>query len=444
MESFRSAMLARVKGRFGALWVAAGAFVLFSLFAGDRVWKQSIEPHYVLLADALLKGQWKLSTPPEHPVLGHQMRNDWAYIHVVHCKDGRQLRGRFRGRRGGKRLFLDLQQKPHLLSHRDILRYHKEHYVSFPPLPALLMMLPMKSLEWTGFSRLRYNDSLFTLFFAALAVMMMFLLLEEFRRVGSSTRSLEENFWLTTLFGFGTVFFTIAVQGTVWFTALTVGAFCSITSLYFGVRARRPFLAGLFLGMAFLCRPPLLLVGLFFVWQLYDDAKRTDESVFSSKALRALLWFGVPVLSCMLGIFYVNVLRFGMPLQFGHLYLPGVYRRSLRYGLFGLHWFPRNFFAFFLALPELSWRAPFVRFNMHGFSIFLTTPMFLWMFFSRDKQRRDFWWLLGCAVVVCLPALFYQNTGWKTFGTRFSLDYTPLLILMLAVSSMKIDKWFVR
>jgi hypothetical protein len=35
--------------------------------------------------------------------------------------------------------------------------------------------------------------------------------------------------------------------------------------------------------------------------------------------------------------------------------------------------------------------------------------------------------------VCALPGLLYQNTGYMQFGFRFSLDYTPYLLLLFAV-----------
>jgi hypothetical protein len=38
-------------------------------------------------------------------------------------------------------------------------------------------------------------------------------------------------------------------------------------------------------------------------------------------------------------------------------------------------------------------------------------------------------------VAACaLPGLLYQNTGYIQFGFRFSLDYTPYLLVLLALS----------
>ena len=41
------------------------------------------------------------------------------------------------------------------------------------------------------------------------------------------------------------------------------------------------------------------------------------------------------------------------------------------------------------------------------------------------------------ALAVALPTLFYQNTGWVQFGPRFSLDYLPLLFVLVALSGRR-------
>jgi hypothetical protein len=50
-------------------------------------------------------------------------------------------------------------------------------------------------------------------------------------------------------------------------------------------------------------------------------------------------------------------------------------------------------------------------------------------------------WLTVAAVAV--PAFFYQNSGWVQFGYRFSLDYLPFLILLLAVGGRRVG-WGAR
>jgi hypothetical protein len=48
---------------------------------------------------------------------------------------------------------------------------------------------------------------------------------------------------------------------------------------------------------------------------------------------------------------------------------------------------------------------------------------------------------LWLTVAACaLPGFFYQNTGYAQFGFRFSLDYTPYLLLLLAVGGWNLKK----
>jgi hypothetical protein len=45
-------------------------------------------------------------------------------------------------------------------------------------------------------------------------------------------------------------------------------------------------------------------------------------------------------------------------------------------------------------------------------------------------------WLTVAATA--LPGLLYQNTGYAQFGFRFSLDYTPYLVVLVAVSGWRL------
>lgn len=212
-------------GKRGPWLIFVVSFLIFAIFSGNRFFRQSDQPHYVFLADALLSGRWHLEDTPAHPVSGRVLDNDWAYMYVVQMKNGEVLRGRFRGMYQGKHRFVDLRKQQKLLAKGQIKGWKRQYYVSFPPLPAFLMAAPMWLLGKLGLDRMRYNDTAFTLFFAALTVALFFLLLQRLREWGYSERNTYENALLTALFGFGTVFFFVAVQGTVWYTALTLGLF---------------------------------------------------------------------------------------------------------------------------------------------------------------------------------------------------------------------------
>ena len=47
-------------------------------------------------------------------------------------------------------------------------------------------------------------------------------------------------------------------------------------------------------------------------------------------------------------------------------------------------------------------------------------------------------WL--ATALVAVPGFFYQNGGWYQFGFRFSLEYTPYLVLLLSLGRRPLTK----
>jgi hypothetical protein len=95
----------------------------------------------------------------------------------------------------------------------------------------------------------------------------------------------------------------------------------------------------------------------------------------------------------------------------------------------------------FSSLPWLgNPHVPF-RINMHGLALWVTTPLFVWLLWPREKQAPHLGlWLTVAAVAV--PTLFYQNTGWQQFGYRFSNDYAPFLFVLLAIGGRRFGNLF--
>jgi hypothetical protein len=376
------------------------------------------------------------------------LNNDWAQVDEIRVtringkavRHIKTLRGKWWYSRAAKKRYFVSGGKLLQINYKDIRSRRKVHFVSFPPMPAVMMAGPMWVLSKMGYNRLRYNDVFFSLMFAAFAVMLLFLVLQQLSFAGYSQRTLFENLQLTTLFAFGTVFFYTSVQGTVWFTALVVGAFFSLAFLWLTIDGRWPILAGLCVGAAFLTRPILVLLSIFFLlWTIRKDEQWT--SPFDAENFKKLLTFALPVAGVLAGTFYFNYQRFGAPMEFGHTYLPAVFHRAMDHGLFHPHWAIRNAYAFFLAPPEILSKAPYIRFNGHGLSMFITTPALLLFFIVPKEQRNALYWsALGVAGLIFLPHLFYQNTGWVTFGNRFSVDYLPLLFVALAVCGVGFRK----
>ncbi|SEU15553.1 hypothetical protein [Stigmatella erecta] len=375
-------------------------FAVLASFSSQRFLRQSAAPHFVYQAQSWLEG--RLDVDPE--VLPNL--EDWACVRV---REGKKVRCEGRLLPGDR------------------------WYVSFPSFPAVVM-LPFVALH--GY---QFNDTSFGVITGALALVSFYVLLRFLSRRGESSRSPHENLALALLLGFGTLFFYCAIRGEVWFSAEVMGV--ALTCLYVrnAVGANRPVLAGLFFSMATLTRTPLLFAGLFFVLEaLCPGPDRREQLRALSRnwkpAARKLGLFalGAAPLAGLAAAY--NLYRFGRLGEFGHAFL---YNNRVnldidRHGLFNLAYLGRNLEAAFFKLPQVSWNPLRLGYDPHGLTLLLTLPLLVFLLIPKSRPRLHL--PLWLTVAVCaLPGLFYQNTGYMQFGFRFSLDYTPYLLVLFAV-----------
>ena len=167
------------------------------------------------------------------------------------------------------------------------------------------------------------------------------------------------------------------------------------------------------------------------------------------------------------------------------------------FGLFNLHYLTRNLDAAFLKLPLIGKNPVMLGYDAWGMSLFITLPLLALCFVPATEQKRVLqlmgafvglliasaifaplspppgeppigWrpialWLVFALVLAfiaftawqwatakdaprlvvpvlltllacMLPGLAYQNTGYAQFGFRFSLDYTPYLLLLIPLA----------
>jgi hypothetical protein len=365
-----------------------GSLAVFCIFSGNRLFHQSLYAHFVYQADAFLHGQLAMRGQPPN-------NEDWAF-------------------------------------------FNGQWYCSFPPFPAILMM------PFVALAGVQFNDVLFTVAFASLNVALFFLILERLRESDDSSRTTQQNILLALLFAFGTVNFYISIRGQVWFTAEVIGV--TMTCLYLSAahRVRHPVWAGIFFGCATITRPPLLFSGLFFVLELLMPDGRWDFEALSKRMpeiRRTLIRFAVPVAAIGIPMALMNDARFGSFTDWGHghFFNNRVNADIEHWGLFNYHYLERNLHAAFTRLP--TWTERGLGFDFDGMSLFVTTPLFgllLWPI-VRPRLHRTLWLTVAA---VSVPGFFYQNTGWRQFGFRFSLDYTPYLLLLLAIGGRKMGNAF--
>jgi len=388
----------------------------YGAVAGPRLAQQSSDPHFVYQADAWLRGRLAIEDPP--PARG----DDWCRLTGAVLGDGTEIRGRRMATRSafqttdGREIPLD-----------QISRYTgTTHYVSFPPAPALLM-LPGAALAGRA-----ANDVIPTVLLAALVGPLFFACLVRLREAGHIDRSDRDNLWLTFGFCFGTVFFFAAVQGRVWYTAHVTGVAALLAYVLCAVDARRPALAGVFLGLAALARVPMAFAAPLLVFEAWR-ACGGDRGAL----LRRLAWFAVPLAGLAAVAMLLNASRFDDPLEFGHRYLAVRQQANMeQHGLFSWSYLGRNLQVALALLPEIG-GSPAVRVSGHGLAIWITTPLLLGLLARRPRGAISLG-LAVAAVAVAAPTLLYQNTGWFQFGYRFALDYLPLLFLLVAASSLRL------
>lgn len=394
------------------LLLFAVSYLVLACFSSQRFLRQSAAPHFIYQAKAWLDG--RIDIDPQ--VLPNP--EDWA---CVREEAGEKVRC------------------------VPPLRPTDKLYVSFPDFPAVVM------LPFVAVNGYQFNDTSFGVFVGALAIALFFSLLQLLSSLGESARSRNENLVLALLLGFGTLFFYCAIRGEVWFSAQVMGVALTCLYLRFAVRARRPFWAGVLFSMAVLTRTPLVFAGVFFLVEMLCPEKGPRLAQLKASLAAPRRWlptlgrFALGMAPLAIAAAVYNQVRFGSPADFGHNFLFNnrVNADIDTYGLFNLHYLGRNLQAAFLLLPRLSLHPLKLGYSPYGLSLLLTLPFGVLLFIPREKRRLDV--ALWCAVAFCaLPGLLYQNTGYMQFGFRFSLDYTPYLLVLFALSGWSLRNRLVQ
>jgi len=337
-----------------------------------------------------------------------------------------------------------LQGRTYLIdppSVKDLSPFNGNYYVSFPPLGALLM-LPVVSMVGSG----GVNTALWNVFFASLGVAFIFLALVQLRRLGWSKIDNKGNVLLAFFLGFGSVQYFIAIRGHVYFisqiltaTILCFSLWIALIKVEVGKGWKLLFhaiLTGLVFSTALLARPNVIFAAVGLVAIQYQIQNK--DTIFDARNF--ILWTGfflIPIALVVGGLAWYNQIRFGSPFDFGYgnmlVVAPALIRDLSLYGQFHPHFIIRNIQDNFLRLPEWNPGCGVITPNPNGMSIFIVSPLLMYL---HRSFRRDLWvvglWI--SILLIMLVHLMYFNSGALQFGYRFSLDFMPLIVLLLAVS----------
>jgi hypothetical protein len=295
----------------------------------------------------------------------------------------------------------------------EIVPFNGNYFVVYPPMPAVLL-LPFVPLFGTS-----VDQGLLSIFLASLAVAATWVML---RKTGINGNKV---LWLTALFGFGTCFWFIASVGSSWYIEHVIAVLFLTLAIIITLYKKTQFLSGLLLGFAFLSRLPAVLSFPFFLLLMY--AQNGSWKPRLKQAAYFLIGLGIIV-----GLYELyNFGRWGVFSDIGYNLIPGLQQDPyFTQGIFNLSYIPRNVYAIFFQGPILLNNFPYFEPNWMGLGLFFTTPAFIYIFKGPWNKLSKY---AALAVACILPILITHGTvGFTQFGYRFSLDFTPFLMLLAA------------
>lgn len=238
----------------------------------------------------------------------------------------------------------------------------------------------------------------------------------------------DEN-WLILLYLAGTPFFGVSHMPFSWYFAHIVANFLIFSALYFFLVKKNYFLTGLLIGLSSLTRITTLFYIVFFVAYFLKNKKL-------SKIKTSLFMILVPFLICLLIFAIYNKARFDSFLEFGYKYQDtgfGIPKERIELGVFNLKYCFTNLKHF------LFYRGS----NKFGLGIVFSIPIFF-LVYRAYSEKKFFVPAMSASILIFLSQLFSFSRGGMQFGNRLSLDFLPLIFLLLVIAFKKRLPVFVK
>jgi hypothetical protein len=287
-------------------------------------------------------------------------------------------------------------------------------------MPAILL-LPFVAVFGTS-----VDQSLMSIGLASIACSVTWLMLTKTGVKGSKA------LWLTGLFGFGTCFWFTAAVGSAWYIEHVSAVLFLTSAIVLALCKKNDFFIGLLLGCAYLSRLPTILAFPFFLLLIYEH-----NDAWKPRFKQAAYFFvGLAIPVALNGLY--NFARYDTFFDVGYtLLIKGDPNYTM--GLFNLAYIPRNLYAILFQGPILLNSFPYFKPNWMGLGLFFTTPAFL-LIFKGPWNRLSKEAALAAACI--LPILItHGEVGYTQFGYRFSLDFTPFLMLLTAKGMTENLSW---
>jgi hypothetical protein len=313
----------------------------------------------------------------------------------------------------------------------DVALYKEKLYVPFPPFPAVLLV-PFVYC----FGEERASPLLVAVFLTGINLLLLRSILRKIEQTGSRL------VWLVAAIICGTGYWTetILCSG-VWAFAHIVAVTALLSALNESLGRGRGWLVGICLGAAFLSRQLTVFCALFFCVALWvRDGDPRTRRILNQVGFGSTLCLAV-------GTYLIyNWARFDDPFQTGYGLIPltgGLQNRFVNYGLFSPVYIPFNLTWFFLQGFQVFFGGDahlnLAGVSSYGTSITFASP-FLFLTFKAEWKRPLLWGVWLSTTIIFGIFMCYYNNGWVQLNTqRFSLDFIPLLVPLLAFGCQRVS-----
>jgi uncharacterized membrane protein YeaQ/YmgE (transglycosylase-associated protein family) len=313
-------------------------------------------------------------------------------------------------------LFVGRSDLSSLTTINDIVTINGRNYQAMSLLPTVpyLPLVPFAAL-WP-FSRWIVS--------AVIGIVAGWLALPLARRYGPGGTA---DYWLAALGAFGTLLFTLTIEGDFYYLAHLEAVLLTFLALIEWHDRRRPWVVGLLIGLAALARPTLLVVAVPFGLALLAEAE---------DRMKAAVIFALPLLVALAVTGWWDYVRFGSPFETGYdiAWIEGPLKDLRDQGLFSIVHVPTNLALFlgggFTVRDAFPWLVP----SIEGHSILLTTPALLIAVGAslRERLNQVLW---AAAIMAAVPVfMYYGGGGAGTYGYRYAMDFVPFLVALVAIA----------
>jgi len=314
----------------------------------------------------------------------------------------------------------------------ELAVYEGKYYVSFPPVPAIPMVI------WTLIFGDDVPGGLFQKVYIAIAALVVFFEVQRSKRMDSKECAL----WSIGIC-LASAMLPISLVGGVWYEAQILAflfCVCAISAL----RRKKPILACLFYALSVGCRPFSVVLGPVLLMMYIENARKQRLSF--AKGFGCLLP-GLIVGLCIAACYGAyNYARFGDVFEFGHNYLPEFTRAQ--HGQLSLKYVSQNWKTLFFGAP-FSINGTDISINQFGFSMFISCPILICnaLWFFRDLLSRRMtaakWVIIAMGSLNTFLLLMHRTLGGHQFGLRYALELVPLCLCwyLLSPHCRKMKRW---